>query len=94
MTTTTDIPLNDIDVTQHLPLVISIVMRFTPHRPIEETEEYDHGVDGLLYAKEKFDPSLGFKFSTYATWCIRGYILRMYRRQKQKESPSCLRIRI
>ncbi|MGW1836427.1 sigma-70 family RNA polymerase sigma factor [Streptomyces sp. NPDC002067] len=35
-----------------------------------------HGVFGLIRAVEKFDVSLGFKFSTYATWWVRQSITR------------------
>jgi len=31
---------------------------------------------GLVYASNKFDPNLGFEFSTYASDCIRGEICR------------------
>ncbi|WP_432145333.1 sigma-70 family RNA polymerase sigma factor [Streptomyces sp. bgisy084] len=35
-----------------------------------------HGMTGLIRAVEKFDVSLGCKFSTYATWWIRQHISR------------------
>lgn len=35
-----------------------------------------HGMTGLIRAVEKFDVSLGCKFSTYATWWIRQHIHR------------------
>jgi RNA polymerase primary sigma factor len=37
---------------------------------------YQVGVIGLLKAAEKFDVSLGYQFSTYATWWIRQAITR------------------
>jgi len=36
---------------------------------------FQEGCIGLIKAYNKFDPSLGFKFSTYATWWVRQAIL-------------------
>jgi DNA-directed RNA polymerase specialized sigma subunit len=36
---------------------------------------------GLLYSLVKFDPSKGFKLSTYATWWIRQYVQKAVRSQ-------------
>jgi len=36
---------------------------------------FQEGCIGLLKAYNKFDPSLGFKFSTYATWWVKQAIL-------------------
>jgi len=36
---------------------------------------FQEGCIGLLKAYDKFDPSLGFKFSTYATWWVKQAIL-------------------
>ncbi|MEX3746538.1 sigma-70 family RNA polymerase sigma factor [Lysinibacillus xylanilyticus] len=42
----------------------------------DENDMYQVGVIGLLKAAEKFDVSLGYQFSTYATWWIRQAITR------------------
>lgn len=36
----------------------------------------EEGNLGLMHAIEKYDPSLGYRFSTYAVWWIRQYIER------------------
>lgn len=42
----------------------------------DENDIYQVGVIGLLKAAEKFEVSLGYQFSTYATWWIRQAITR------------------
>lgn len=39
------------------------------------------GVLGLAEAVERFNPSRGFKFSTYATFWVTNYIRRLYHRE-------------
>ena len=43
---------------------------------------YQTGAIGLINAIRKFDTSKGFKFSTYASTCIRNEILRSFIRKK------------
>lgn len=43
---------------------------------LEEDDLMQAGMIGLLKAAEKFEISLGYKFSTYATWWIRQTIMR------------------
>jgi RNA polymerase nonessential primary-like sigma factor len=37
------------------------------------------GNTGLMHAVQSFDPGLGYRFSTYATWCARRAILKKLR---------------
>lgn len=81
----------DIDISDHIALAISITLPFTKVRPVDGTPEYDWAIDGLLYAQSNYNPSFNTKFSTYATYCIRGYILNGIRKSRNKScvNPIC-----
>lgn len=74
----------DVDSRQRLieayqPLVFKIVMAMRPPQPML-MDMIQEGCVGLIESVERFDPERGVRFSTFATYRIRGRVLNALER--------------
>lgn len=63
-------------ISSHLRLVVRVAMDFQRRWMQNVLDLIQEGNVGLMRAVEKFDPDKGIKFSYYATFWIRAYILK------------------
>lgn len=62
-------------IQSNLRLVITIAKKYS-NLGLPMSDLIEEGNMGLMRAVEKFNPGRGFRFSTYAAWWIKQYVLR------------------
>ena len=73
---------SQIFIRANLKLVFSVAKRYQG-RGASFSDLIQEGNLGLLHAVQKYDPKLGFRFSTYSTWWIRQAITRSLAEQSR-----------
>lgn len=80
-------------ISEHKPLILAIARRVRAemgkHVSVEDLEAF--GVQGLLEAHSRFDPSRGARFATFAYYRIRGAMLDGVRKMVDAPPKSMLR---
>ena len=58
-------------IENNIPLIKKIAKKSITTTTLSDSDLVQEGIFGLITAIEKFDPTLGYKFATYATWWIK-----------------------
>jgi RNA polymerase primary sigma factor len=74
-------------VQSNIRLVISIAKFFARYERMSLLDMVQEGTIGMMRAAEKFDPSRGFRFSTYSSWWIKRAIMRATGHSKMIRLP-------
>ncbi len=76
-----DIYSRNLLIENNIPLIKKIALKTIKTSTLSTSDLIQEGIFGLITALEKFNPSLGFKFSTYASWWIKQAMFKAISQQ-------------
>jgi len=79
--------MNEVNIQDHIALCHWMARRYVWSKASYE-DMVSSGMEGLAVAKERFDPSKGFKFVTYATWYVRSYVQKVVNQHIKENHQS------
>ena len=71
----------------NIPLIQKIASKSIQSETLSNSDLIQEGIFGLITAIEKFNPSLGFKFATYATWWVKQAMFKAI-----SEQSYCIKV--
>ena len=78
-----DLPASDQLIREYTSLAYDVAFRYKNMGvPLEDLQQ--ESLLGLLAAAERYDPEKGAKFSTYATYWIKKYVIEALEREKKQ----------
>ena len=66
-----DIQARNLVIENNIPLIKKIAKKSITATSLSDSDLVQEGIFGLVTAIEKFNPQLGYKFATYASWWIK-----------------------
>jgi RNA polymerase primary sigma factor len=81
-----DLAARDALINHNLRLVVNIVKKYA--KPANLMDLIQEGNLGLIKAAERYDPTLGFRFSTYAVWWIKQAAFRFLGKDRTIPLPE------
>ena len=79
--------MNEVNIQDHIALCHWMARRYSWSGASQEDMVSSASI-GLAIAKEKFDPSKGYKFVTYATWYVRSYVQKVVNQHIKENHQS------
>ena len=69
-----DVKAREFMINNNIPLAIKYANKFSNNYEMIYDDLIQQGIEGIIYAIDRFDYTFGYRFSTYITWYIKRFI--------------------